>query len=240
MRIVFVFVYFVKSRSKTITEGQLGALIVVQLSRTRYDPFRFLKSSLADFSVPAETKIGRNGPRPPRRSFVSRSPGWFRKARSSRSYPATPAGRRSDDRQTTESRPSGGQCVEARCVRRTAGVRRDVAVAGRRAGRRARAAARAGAARRTAPQVPRMLVLALPCVACSVRVRVRGRAARSQRSARPQPAPAPARPALAPRAPPARRHPLAPRRAIRRLRPVSTLPPTRSSSGRLEVNPTDD
>lgn len=103
-------------------------------------------------------------------------------------------------------------------MRRTAGVRRDVAVAGRRTGSRARAAAGAGPARRAATQVPRMLVLALPCVACSVR----GRAARSQRSARSQPAPAPARTALAPRAPPARRHPPAPRRAIRRLRPVST------------------
>ncbi|CAG4981278.1 unnamed protein product [Parnassius apollo] len=42
---------------------------------------------------------------------------------------------------------------EARCVRRAAGVRRDVAVAGRGAGRHARAAARAGAARRAATQV---------------------------------------------------------------------------------------
>ncbi|CAH0720765.1 unnamed protein product, partial [Brenthis ino] len=50
---------------------------------------------------------------------------------------------------------SGRKCVEARCVRRAAGVRRDVAVAGRGAGGRARAAARVGAARRPATQVPR-------------------------------------------------------------------------------------
>lgn len=106
-------------------------------------------------------------------------------------------------------------------MRRAAGVRRDVAVAGRRASRRGSAADGAGAARRAATQVPRMLVLDPPCVACSVR----DRAARSQRSARPQSAPAPARAALAPRAPPARRHPPAPRRAIRRLRSVSTHPP---------------
>lgn len=53
---------------------------------------------------------------------------------------------------TDESSSDSGY-VAARCVRRVAGVRRDVAVAGRGARRHARAAARAGTARRAATQV---------------------------------------------------------------------------------------
>ncbi|CAH2086550.1 unnamed protein product [Euphydryas editha] len=96
----------------------------------------------------------------------------------------------------------GSQCVEARCVRRAAGVRRDVAVAGRGARRHARAAARAGAARRAATQVTRTPHLApgpLPhaVVLCVLHVApaaaLRGAVVLRGRSPRPPPA-APAHP----------------------------------------------
>lgn len=76
-------------------------------------------------------------------------------------------------------------------MRRTAGVRRDVAVAGRRAGRRARAAARAGTARRAATQVPRMLVLASRVlhVASASAAALRGASVVRGRSPRPPPPP---------------------------------------------------
>lgn len=109
-------------------------------------------------------------------------------------------------------------------MRRAAGVRRDVAVAGRGAGGRACAAARAGAARGSATQVTACRLHPSLCVACSARARPRPRQrAARRRAARPL-APPPAPPALAAAHPPARRP--APRRlrvaVARRVRTVST------------------